>query len=150
MDWYTLGMRWIYIIALNILLLQPAVFAGEITLIIEGQHIRATLSSTPQSRQKGLMNQKRLCKNCGVLFVFPKTGKYKFWMKDTPLPLSIAFIAADGTILELEEMQANTSTIHSAHENILYALEMHKGWFAEHSVKINEIVQGLQNAPLGE
>ena len=85
-----------------------------------------------------------------MLFVFPKAGKYRFWMKDTPLPLSIAFIAGDGRILNITEMQANSTRTHSAHGDILYALEMNKGWFTEHAIQTQSQVQGLHQAPPGQ
>jgi hypothetical protein len=84
-----------------------------------------------------------------MLFIFPQAAKHSFWMKDTLLPLSIAFIAADGTILNIDEMQANTTNSHSARGDALYALEMNKGWFLEHSIKPKDQVHGLQNSPRG-
>ena len=71
-------------------------------------------------------------------------------MKDTPLPLSIAFIAADGSILNIAEMKANTLQTHEAKGDALYALEMNKGWFAAHNIKPKNHVQGLQYAPPGQ
>lgn len=68
-------------------------------------------------------------------------------MKDTPLPLSIAFIAADGRILNIAEMEANTLAIHSPRGEILYALEMNKYWFYDHAIRPDDLVQGLQNVP---
>ena len=129
--------------------LQPA-WGSDITLRIGTHSIRAALAGTPQSRARGLMQQTQLCGNCGMLFVFPKAGKYSFWMKDTPLPLSIAFIAGDGRILNITEMQANSTHTHSAHGDILYALEMNKGWFTEHAIQTQSQVQGLHQAPLGQ
>jgi uncharacterized membrane protein (UPF0127 family) len=85
-----------------------------------------------------------------MLFVFPKPGKYYFWMKDTPLPLSIAFIAADGSILNIAEMEANTLQTHHSQDDTLYALEMNKGWFTEHDIKPQQYLQGLQPAPPGK
>ena len=70
-------------------------------------------------------------------------------MKDTPTPLSIAFIAADGSILNIAEMQANTLHTHEAQGDALYALEMNKGWFTRHGIKPPEQVQGVHQAPRG-
>lgn len=115
-----------------------------------GTHgIRAAIAGTPHSRERGLMQKTDLCASCGMLFVFPKAGKYNFWMKDTPLPLSIAFIAADGSIINIDEMQANTLNSHGARANALYALEMNKAWFADHAIKPEDHVEGLQQAPRG-
>ena len=139
------------IIALFLYFLMPmqAAWGGEITLHIDNHSIRAAIANTPHSRERGLMHHADLCADCGMLFIFPQPGKYSFWMKDTPLPLSIAFIAADGSILYIAEMQANSTQSYSARGDVLYVLEMNKAWFAEHGVKQQEQVQGLQQAPRG-
>lgn len=142
-------MKWIIALILYSLLPLHAAWAGDISLRIATHGIRAAIASTPFDRERGLMQHTDLCGNCGMLFIFPQTGKYSFWMKDTPLPLSIAFIAANGNILNIAEMQANTTYSHRAQGNALYALEMNKGWFAEHGIKPQEHVQGLQQAPPG-
>lgn len=123
---------------------------AEINLHIGNHIIRADIANTQQSRSAGLMNSPGLCANCGMLFIFPKPGKYNFWMKDTPLPLSIAFIDANGSILNIAEMEANTLQSHSSQDQTLYALEMNKGWFAEHGVKPLQYVYGLKQAPRGK
>ena len=137
-------MRWISALLLYSLMPQPSAWGAEITLRIGIHRIRADISNTPQSRERGLMQHTRLCENCGMLFVFPKNGRYGFWMKDTPLPLSIAFIAADGKIKNIAEMQADSLDIHAPKEEILYALEMPKGWFSRHGVNAEDRVDGLQ------
>lgn len=125
-------------------------WASDITLNIAGHRVQATIANTPYSRQHGLMQNTQLCQNCGMLFIFPQAERHRFWMKDTPLALSIAFIAANGSILNIDEMQANTTAIHIAQGNALYALEMNKGWFIEKNIKTQDLVQGLQKAPLGK
>lgn len=143
-------MRWIIALFLYSLLTVPASWGADIGLQIGMHHISAAIANTPQSRERGLMEQTQLCTNCGMLFVFPNAAKHAFWMKNTPLPLSIAFIAADGRILNLTEMKANSTHIHRAQGNALFALEMKKGWFAEHSIKPADRVTGLQKVPRGE
>ena len=142
-------MRWLTALFLYILIAVQTAWGGDIALHLGSHSIRATIANTPYSRERGLMQYTGLCENCGMLFIFPQAGKYSFWMKDTPLPLSIAFIAADGSILNIAEMQANTMQSHSAQGNALYALEMNKAWFAEHGINAQEHVQGLQQAPRG-
>lgn len=142
-------MRLITALFLYLLIPLQAACGGEITLHIGKHSIRAAIANTPHSRDRGLMQHAKLCENCGMLFIFPQPGKYSFWMKDTPLPLSIAFIAADGSILNIDEMQANSTRSHSARGNALYALEMNKTWFDEHGIKQQDQVQGLQQAPRG-
>jgi len=120
---------------------------GLASLRIGNRRIRVEVASTPQSRERGLMQRAYLCDDCGMLFVFEKADKYSFWMKDTPLPLSIAFIAADGSILNIEEMLPNTLDSHNSQGEALYALEMNGGWFARNSIAPAAKVQGLKRVP---
>ena len=121
----------------------PSAWAETTTMSIGNLRIQAEIASTPQSRSQGLMQRTQLCADCGMLFVFPEAGRHAFWMKNTPLPLSIAFIAADGTILNIEEMQPNTTDNHTAHGDALYALEMKSGWFIQRAVKSGDKINGL-------
>jgi uncharacterized membrane protein (UPF0127 family) len=135
---------------MSYLLAVPAAWAEEIDLQIGIHRIRATIASTPQQRETGLMHHSTLCGNCGMLFVFPRSRKYNFWMKNTPLPLAIAFIAADGSILNIDEMQANSTQTHTSVDEALYALEMNQSWFTAHAIKPGDQVDGLQRAPQGK
>ena len=126
--------------------LLPA-WGENISLQIGKHSIHTEIANTPQSREQGLMGRGLLCANCGMLFIFEKADRYSFWMKDTSLPLSIAFIAADGTILNIEEMQPNTLDKHQAQSDALYALEMNSGWFTRNDIKPGITVQGLKQAP---
>ena len=114
------------------LCLNPLNALAEVTTLHIGHtRVHAEVARTPQNHERGLMFRKQLCANCGMLFVFPKAGRLSFWMKNTLIPLSVAFISADGTILNIEQMQPDTTVKHFAHGNALYALEMHRDWFAE-------------------
>ena len=124
----------------------PSAWAEKITLHIGKQTVHADIADTPQSREHGLMQRDHLCANCGMLFVFEKAGRYRFWMKDTPLPLSIAFIAADGSIINIAEMQPYTTDSHGAEGEALYALEMNRSWFAGNGIKPGDKVQELRHA----
>jgi hypothetical protein len=131
-----------------LLALQPAWSAG-IALKVGSHSIQAEIASTPESRMTGLMQRDHLCADCGMLFIFPKADRHNFWMKNTPLPLSIAFIAADGSILNITEMQPNSTDIHNAQGDALYALEMNRNWFAKNGIKAGDKTQGLKLAPQG-
>ena len=122
----------------------PPVWAETITLHIGKLRIHAEVARTPQSRERGLMQRGQLCADCGMLFIFKKADRLRFWMKDTPLPLSIAFIAADGTILNIADMQPNTTDTHSALGDALYALEMNSGWFTQHGVQPGNKIRPLK------
>ncbi|HEY6096077.1 MAG TPA: DUF192 domain-containing protein [Gallionellaceae bacterium] len=132
--------------------LISAAHAETITLSIgrPTTTIQAEVAYTRAARERGLMQRSALCEDCGMLFVFPDAGRLLFWMKDTPLPLSIAFIAADGHIINIEEMQPDSTDIHIARDDALYALEMNRGWFARHGIRPGDRVDGLRLAPVGQ
>lgn len=109
--------------------------------------VDAAIAANPADREQGLMFRKSLAPNEGMLFVFDENAVHCFWMKNTPLPLSIAFIRADGTITDLDEMQAQTQNNHCPTHNGIYALEMSKGWFASKGIKPGMRVLGLPPAP---
>ncbi len=125
----------------------PLAHADGLTLRIGKQTVHSEVADTPEAREHGLMGRKTLCGNCGMLFVFPDAGRYGFWMKNTPLPLSIAFIARDGHIVNIEEMQPYSLDGHYALSDALYALEMNSGWFAAHGIKPGDKVEGVQREP---
>ena len=120
--------------------------AEEAILNIGSQTIIAEIANTELSRERGLMRRDHLCDNCGMLFVFDKADRYSFWMKNTPLPLSIAFIAADGRIINIDEMLPDTTNTHDSQGPALYALEMNSGWFAKNRIIAADKVQGLKQA----
>ena len=127
-----------------------AAWSADVVLKIGTHSIQAVIANTPESRERGLMQTRNLCENCGMLFVFPKPGKHSFWMKNTPLPLSIAFIGKDGRILNIEEMQALSIQTHTALGDALYALEMNSRWFERRTIKPHAYVQGLKQLPQGK
>ncbi|KAG0162069.1 hypothetical protein DFQ30_004007, partial [Apophysomyces sp. BC1015] len=109
--------------------------------------VDAAIAANPAEREQGLMFRKSLAPNEGMLFVFNENAVHCFWMKNTSLPLSIAFIRADGTITDLDEMQAETQNNHCPAHNGVYALEMSRGWFASKGIKPGMRVRGLPPAP---
>lgn len=136
-------MKPIHLLALSCLALVCPARADDATLTIGKQSVHAEIVATPGARARGLMQRGRLCADCGMLFVFPSESRYGFWMKDTVLPLSIAFVARNGRIINIEEMQPNTLEVHYPQENALYALEMSGGWFAAHGVRPGDKVGGI-------
>ncbi len=142
-------MRPLQILLLLCLAIPPA-WADTLVLRIKQHSLQAELAATPQSREHGLMQRQQLCANCGMLFVFPRAERHTFWMKNTALPFSIAFIASDGSIINIAEMQADTTDYHQAQGDALYALEMNRGWFTGNAIKAGDKVQGLEQAPVGQ
>ena len=121
---------------------QPGDFP-TVTLTAGINVIRAEVAANEADREQGLMYRKSLANNAGMLFVFPDRAGHCFWMKNTLIPLSIAFIADDGTITDLDEMQAETENNHCPTRAIRYALEMDKGWFTSHGIKPGSQIGGL-------
>ena len=105
--------------------------------------ITAEVAADDASRSQGLMFRKALPPDHGMLFVFPEAGQYCFWMKNTPLPLTIAFIDATGRIINLADMQALSLDTHCALAPALYALEMEQGWFHRHQLRPGIEIRGL-------
>jgi hypothetical protein len=112
-----------------------------------GMHfIRAEVASTPVQRAAGMMFRREMGASEGMLFVFAQPAPQCFWMRNTPLPLSIAFIADDGTIVELADMQPLSDQNHCSSRPVRYALEMNQGWFAKRGIKPGFKLKG---APFG-
>jgi uncharacterized membrane protein (UPF0127 family) len=108
-----------------------------------GMHqIDAQVAATPEQRMIGLMHRKTMPQHEGMLFVFEYPSQQCFWMKDTLLPLSIAFVADDGTVVNIDEMQPQTLETHCSEQPVRYVLEMNKGWFAKKGIKAGAKLRG--------
>ncbi len=114
-----------------------------IPLKIGPQSITAEVAADDASRSRGLMFRDQLPPDHGMLFVFQEAWQYCFWMKNTPLPLTIAFIDARGEIINLADMQPHSLDSHCALGPARYALEMEQGWFARHQLRPGTRVSGL-------
>ncbi len=107
------------------------------TMLRAGMHlIRAEVADSHETRTMGLMHRKSLELNSGMLFVFDRKDKHCFWMKNTPLPLSIAFIRSDGEIVTIKHMSPNSEQTHCPSEPVSFALEMDQGWFKTKGIKV--------------
>lgn len=111
-------------------------------LTVSGQDIDAYVARTRDQRALGLMECQFLAPGEGMLFVCDKLEVQKFWMKDTPLPLSIAFLAEDGTILHIDDMEPQTLDATTCEHPVRYVLEMGQGWFEERGVAVGAQVEG--------
>ena len=115
----------------------------QATTLNAGMHnIRAQLAMTPEQRQIGLMYRREMPANDGMLFVFEEPQPQCFWMKNTLLPLTIAFVADDGTIVNLADMQPMNEASHCSAKPVRYALEMNQGWFAKRGIKAGSKLGG--------
>jgi len=104
--------------------------------------IDAQVASSDAQRMTGLMFRKEMPQQEGMLFVFDLAAQQCFWMKNTLLPLSVAFIADDGTIVNIDEMKAQTLDSHCSARPVRYVLEMNKGWFAHRGIKAGAKLTG--------
>jgi uncharacterized protein len=112
-----------------------------------GMHlIQAELAQTPDQRSTGLMFRKAMGANEGMLFVFEQASEQCFWMKNTLLPLSIAFLADDGSVVNLDDMKPLTLDGHCSKQPVRFVLEMNDGWFARRGIKAGSKIGG---APFG-
>lgn len=104
--------------------------------------IQAETAITSEERATGLMFRKEMAANGGMLFAFERPGGHCFWMMNTILPLSIAFIADDGVIVNIADMKPQTTESHCAEKPVRFALEMNQGWFAKRGIKAGSRLQG--------
>lgn len=108
---------------------------------VAGIELEVEVAITPEEQILGLMYRDTLGDNEGMLFVFPKEKQLSFWMKDTRIPLSIAFIKADGRIIQIESMRPYSLDTHVSREKVSYALEMKSGWFKARNIKEGDTVK---------
>jgi uncharacterized protein len=107
-----------------------------VPLTVGGMHvIQAQVATSPEQRATGLMHRRDMPTNHGMLFVFEEAQPQCFWMRNTLLPLSIAFIDDAGQIVNIAEMKALDETSHCSAQPVRYALEMNQGWFAKRGLK---------------
>jgi len=118
--------------------------AAQTVQLGAGMHvITAEIAATDAARSRGLMYRKELAPNHGMLFVFENANVQCFWMRNTVLPLSIAFIQEDGIITNIDDMQPMTDTSHCSSAPVRYVLEMEQGWFAKRGIQAGKKITGL-------
>ncbi|HQY47550.1 MAG TPA: DUF192 domain-containing protein, partial [Usitatibacteraceae bacterium] len=110
---------------------------------VAGHALRVEVAATIEQRMKGLMFREKLGAGDGMLFVFDEPGYHAMWMKNTPLPLSVAFVDGAGAILNILDMEPHTLDQHAAAGPAVYAIETNKGWFAKRRIKAGDKVTGL-------
>jgi uncharacterized membrane protein (UPF0127 family) len=117
-------------------------------ILTAGIHvIHAEVANTMSTRSQGLMFRKGLTANHGMLFVFDITERHCMWMKNTLIPLSVAFMDEQGAILNVEDMKPQTEDTHCAARPARYALEMSEGWFKAKGVQPGTRLGGMDKAP---
>ena len=109
--------------------------------------INAEVASNHKDRMQGLMHRRAMQANEGMLFVFTQEERHCMWMRNTFLPLSVAFLDANGLILDIEDMEPQTEDNHCAAAPARFALEMNKGWFAGKGIKPGQRIGGVEKSP---
>ncbi len=109
--------------------------------------IEAEVAATQQNRMQGLMHRKSMPPQHGMLFVFETDARHCMWMRNTFLPLSVAFLDPQGRVLNVEEMQPQTENSHCAAAPARYALEMNAGWFRARGIGPGMPINGIERAP---
>jgi uncharacterized membrane protein (UPF0127 family) len=116
----------------------------SVTSILVGyRRVTVEVAATPSARRRGLMHRESLPDDQGMLFVFPEERLLTFWMKDTHIPLSIAFARGDGTIVRIADLEPHSERPVSSRSPARYALEMNRGWFARHGVLEGDAIRRI-------
>jgi uncharacterized membrane protein (UPF0127 family) len=139
-------LRWLSVVSFVAFLVPAMAHPAELptrTLTVGTQKAVVEVVDTEQQRATGLMNRFSLQPDHGMLFVFDRPQPLAFWMKNTYIPLSIAFLDADGTILNIEDMKPQDEATHWSKGNALYAVEMKQGWFRGKNIEAGAKVAGL-------
>lgn len=121
---------------------QPVQF--PVVSLTAGMHlIRAEVAAREEERRQGLMFREKMGQNEGMVFIFDAPAQVCMWMKNTFIPLSVAFIDDQGKIVNIEHMQPQTTDSHCAQRPARYALEMNQGWFAKRGIRPGMQIEGL-------
>ena len=119
----------------------------RIELSASFHRIDAEVAADQQNRMQGLMNRRSMAANQGMLFVFTHPDRHCMWMRNTLLPLSVAFLDEQGRILNIEDMKPQTENNHCASAPARFALEMNQGWFASKGIKVGQRIGGVEKSP---
>lgn len=121
---------------------SPQMQLQRIPLSIGIHQIDTQLAVTSEQREIGLMFRRDMPQNEGMLFIFENPSRLCFWMKNTLLPLTAAFVADDGTVVNLENMKPQTTDSHCSAKPVRFVLEMNQGWFAKKGIKPGSKISG--------
>ena len=121
---------------------SPQMHLQRVELSTGMHRIEAQVAASAQERQIGLMFRREMPQHEGMLFVFEQPATQCFWMKNTPLPLTAAFVADDGSIVNLADMKPMVEDSHCSAKPVRYVLEMNQGWFAKRGLKAGTKLSG--------
>ena len=141
-------MKNLFFLSLGLVALGVAAQALPVLELQAGFHrIEAEVAHTQPARMQGLMQRREMAPQRGMLFVFPESDRHCMWMKNTLLPLAVAFLDDAGSIINVAEMQPGSEDNHCAARPARYALEMNAGWFARRGLKSGAVIMGIERAP---
>ncbi|HAQ48433.1 MAG TPA: DUF192 domain-containing protein [Glaciecola sp.] len=120
---------------------------GQAKVKLANQLYTLEFAANDQQRARGLMYRNELCAACGMLFDFGKSRYVGMWMKNTNIPLDVAYISAQGLIINIEQMQPHTLQAHHSEIAVRYAIEMNLGWFAQHQIEAGDSVRFISAMP---
>jgi uncharacterized membrane protein (UPF0127 family) len=135
------GMLW-----LGLLLLAPSAW-GELPtreLQLGGKTLTVEVAATPASRSQGLMFREMLPEDHGMLFIWPREQQVAMWMKNTPVPLSVAFIDHRFQIINIADMEPFSTRTHPSFAPALFALEVPRGWFSRNGITVGDTIPDLE------
>jgi uncharacterized membrane protein (UPF0127 family) len=118
----------------------------RLELTIGFYRVTAETAATPETRQIGLMARRGMAEHEGMLFIFPQAARHCMWMKNTLIPLSVAFLDEGGRIINIRDMQPGSEESHCADAPARFALEMNRGWFSAKGITSGSAVKGLERA----
>ncbi|MBX2796647.1 MAG: DUF192 domain-containing protein [Myxococcales bacterium] len=113
------------------------------TLTVDGHAVQVEIAATPKTREKGLMHRESMERDEGMLFIYPDSAVRGFWMKNTPLPLTIAYANSQAKIVHIADMEPFDLKRISSLSPAKYALEMNQGWFDDNKVSKGVIIEGI-------
>lgn len=116
---------------------------GKVALKIAERKLIVEYADSPEERALGLMYRRVLCDDCGMLFKFDSSRVGSIWMKNTFIPLDLAYITADGQIVDILQLQPHDLSSIRSSSLVLYALEMNQGWFAKQDIRVGDKVELL-------
>lgn len=137
------ALAWLIVSTALLWELPPALAQDRLALRIGGETLRVELAASDLARARGLMARTELPADAGMLLRFERPGRHCLWMKNTPLPLSAAFIDDAGRIVDLIDLEPLSTEIRCSQAPARYALEVNQGWFAEQAIGPGARVEGL-------
>jgi uncharacterized protein len=138
-----LGLTWALGASLALAQEEPQMNLKRLPLSVGMHRIDAQVALAPEERQIGLMWRKSMPAHEGMLFIFEQPTQQCFWMRNTLIPLTAAFVQDDGIIVNLADMKPQTTNPHCSEKPVRYVLEMNVGWFTKKNIKAGSKISGL-------